>query len=94
VDDECRALAQRIIAALAERHVYLNRLGYWSAEGVTLTREPGLDVDRLARAIDQCSFYWIERPLGDDMVEATLDATRYAADIAREYAALASEDRP
>ena len=54
-------------------------------------REPGLDVERLAEAlrriVDGQGIWWGPAP-GEDAELAK------ARDIAREYAALASEDRP
>ena len=54
------------------------------AQGVTLTREPGLDVERLALAIATVEEIYPPRYSHDAR----------AHDIAATYAALASEDRP
>ena len=67
--------------------------GRFDLEAPPLTREPGLDVERLARALHQLQSephrdrYSVA---GEGRDTCDLDA----AVLAREYVALASEDRP
>jgi len=53
--------------------------------------EPTLDVERLARAMDAADVDVFDR---DDDPETHAEHLAYARDIAREYARLATEDKP
>ena len=85
VDRSYESDADAIVAALAQ-------------QGVTLTREP-LDVARLAvaiRKVERENDLRSDTDLGVKPMEGPPPHwyEGYAAEVAREYAALASEDRP